>query len=341
MKEKYLHKLWQSKNLPLNSLSLTDGRKLEIIHFGYYNHSAPGPDFALAIIEIDGETFSGPIEIHVHASEWYQHKHQLDQAYNDVILHVVFKNDKEVNQNGRIVPTLELKSIIHPFHLLEHQLTKSFLNPIPCSTRMPGVEYYTVMKEWAIQKRMRELRTYTQVTGKDEWTNLLARAFKRSNEAPDFLSEFFPKKGELRVSNKRPGHGEEIRKRQFELLRNTSPESLLGISLNAMNRQLRLTETPKLGNDFWRSLQINAVLPHAYHNGLIRTDQLFQRLKEMAPEQNNRVKLWQEAGFEVRNAFDSQGLLFLNRYKCSSKKCLTCTVGKQILKNDSKNSFLL
>ena len=341
MKEKYLHNLWQSKNLPLNNLYLADGRKLEIIHFGYYNHSAPGPDFALGIIEVEGETFSGPIEIHVRASEWYDHRHHLDRSYDIVVLHVVLENDMEVEQNGRMLPTLELKSIIHPFYLLENQLSKSFLNPFPCSDRKPRVVHYETMKEWAIQKRMQELRRFAMEVGCDAWTSLLARAFKRSNVAPEFLKEFFPAELELRVRNKRPGNAQETRKRQFEALRNLRPESLLDISLNELNSQLQRTETPKLGNDFWRSLRVNAVWPYAYHKGLLQTDQLFQRLKEVAPEQNNLVKLWKDAHFEVSNAFDSQGLLFLYRYKCSLKKCLTCAVGKEILKNDSKNCFLL
>ena len=51
----------------------------------------------------------GNIEIHVNSSDWYSHRHQLDPAYDNILLHVVRIADKEVlNSHGETVPQLVL-----------------------------------------------------------------------------------------------------------------------------------------------------------------------------------------------------------------------------------------
>ena len=68
------------------------GRKLRVISRGTWNHDA-GPDFLNAKIEIDGRIISGHVEIHCKTSHWALHGHQDDPIYEQVILHVVGKND--------------------------------------------------------------------------------------------------------------------------------------------------------------------------------------------------------------------------------------------------------
>ncbi len=111
MKEEYLHYLWKTKNIPLNNLSLTDGRPVSIISFGIHNHNS-GPDFSNGTISIDGMTWIGNIEIHINSSDWYKHNHQSDPAYENVILHVVYNHDKPLYINNEEIPTLELKNYI-------------------------------------------------------------------------------------------------------------------------------------------------------------------------------------------------------------------------------------
>ena len=49
------------------------------------------------------------MEIHVKSSDWNRHGHNKDEAYNNVILHVVAVNDMPVsNANGDPVTTLEI-----------------------------------------------------------------------------------------------------------------------------------------------------------------------------------------------------------------------------------------
>lgn len=85
--EALLHYCWKHRILPLGELFTTDGRRVEIIDPGLLNRDA-GPDFFNAKIKIDGEMWVGNVEMHIHTQDWYQHGHDKDDAYNNVILHV-------------------------------------------------------------------------------------------------------------------------------------------------------------------------------------------------------------------------------------------------------------
>lgn len=135
IKEDLLYYLWQTKSFAGQSIKTTDGRLLEIMSFGYRNHES-GPDFSGGKIKIDDLIWAGNIEMHVYSSEWNIHRHQNDNAYKNVILHVVWIHDQNiaVNQHSHYIPTLELapyidKRLIHQYNLLKK--SKSFL---PCAS---------------------------------------------------------------------------------------------------------------------------------------------------------------------------------------------------------------
>ncbi|MDZ7649739.1 MAG: DUF2851 family protein [Cytophagales bacterium] len=78
---------------------LTAGETLNIIKPGILNSDA-GPDFAQTKIKIDSIDWVGNAEIHVKASEWYDHKHDRDSAYENVVLHVVWGGVQACVPNG-------------------------------------------------------------------------------------------------------------------------------------------------------------------------------------------------------------------------------------------------
>src|SRR5690606_28764969 len=93
-----------------NQTELIDASKngLEIIHPGQGNVNA-GPDFYNAKIKISNTIWAGNVEIHLRSSDWYKHNHNLDKAYDNVILHVVWINDSDVYRSDKtIIPVLEL-----------------------------------------------------------------------------------------------------------------------------------------------------------------------------------------------------------------------------------------
>lgn len=136
MKEDLLHYVWQNRRLVATPLQTTDGRLIEVIHPGTYNADA-GPDFFNAKVKIDNTVWAGNIEIHIRASDWHSHKHQLDANYDNVVLHVVYIADKPVlYSNGQPVPTLELKSYL-PLHLLKrYQMLQQSQKTVPCESIM-------------------------------------------------------------------------------------------------------------------------------------------------------------------------------------------------------------
>lgn len=79
-----------------------------MLHPGNRNADA-GPDFSNARIRIGELEWRGSIEIHCKASGWNDHKHSSDAAYEKVILHVVWENDKLIKRSdGSDMPTIEL-----------------------------------------------------------------------------------------------------------------------------------------------------------------------------------------------------------------------------------------
>lgn len=146
MHEDYLQFLWQNKKVIPNQLFLVDGRELIIEDVGWLN-SFSGPDFFNGSVIIDGIKWSGNIEIHINSSDWYNHKHHLDRSYDNVVLHVVLKHDKEVNVQGRTLPTLELQNHIDYNHYESYLKLHRSLGEIPCHKSISSVSNEVFQKQ--------------------------------------------------------------------------------------------------------------------------------------------------------------------------------------------------
>lgn len=106
--EQLLHYVWKHKLLPARPLQTTAGNSVEIIDPGLHNRHA-GPDFFNAKVKIGGQLWVGNVEIHQRASDWYAHRHDRDEAYNNVVLHVIGQADAEVKTaDGKQLPQLQL-----------------------------------------------------------------------------------------------------------------------------------------------------------------------------------------------------------------------------------------
>ena len=139
MQEAFLHFVWQYGMFKGGKLKTTENKNINIFKPGLLNPDS-GPDFPEAIVEIDNLLWAGQVEIHVKASEWYQHGHQNDDAYGNVILHVVYENDEEIyDKNGVIIPCLELKGMIQ-FEAQEQYIQfLSHSDRIACKSRILSV----------------------------------------------------------------------------------------------------------------------------------------------------------------------------------------------------------
>ena len=104
--EQLLHYCWKHRFWPAHPLETTDGRPLEIIDPGLHNRNS-GPDFFNAKVKIGGTLWVGNIEIHDRSSHWYQHGHDHDANYDNVVLHVVGEADCDVQTSkGDYLPQL-------------------------------------------------------------------------------------------------------------------------------------------------------------------------------------------------------------------------------------------
>ncbi len=142
MKEDFLQFIWQQQLIKKDNLLTSNGEKIEIISAGQRNTNS-GPDFINSKIRIKNRLWAGTVEIHVKASDWIKHKHHLDKAYNNVILHVVLKNDMEITLNsGEIIPTLELEIDNTLYNNYMKLITNK--DAIPCAGFLPTIDDFYI-----------------------------------------------------------------------------------------------------------------------------------------------------------------------------------------------------
>lgn len=111
--EAFVQRLW-FEQLYREDLKTLTGESVRILQPGFWNHGA-GPDFTRgALVNREGRTEVGDVEIHCEAPDWRQHGHENDPHYDNVILHVVWKAGPRLffagDSKRRSVRTLELSS---------------------------------------------------------------------------------------------------------------------------------------------------------------------------------------------------------------------------------------
>jgi len=200
--ETLLHYVWKHKLYESKQLLTEEGIAFEVIDPGMYNSNA-GPDFFNAKIRMQGKTWAGNIEIHTVSSDWYNHQHEKDKAYNSVILHVVEKVDATgiCDSNGRLIPQWTIKI---PERILSNY---SFLlnadASIPCLGKISEIpEVY--LSDWKnallIERLERKTKTLFQLLeeSKNDWNEVFYITLSRNfgfginNDAFERLAKSLP-----------------------------------------------------------------------------------------------------------------------------------------------------
>ncbi|MEI8280489.1 MAG: DUF2851 family protein [Bacteroidota bacterium] len=136
MNEALLQFIWQYSLYNSTDLYTNSGEKLIIIHPGVRNTNS-GPDFLEGKIKIGDTILVGNIELHVNSSDWLKHGHQLDLAYNNVVLHVVYNIDN--NNVTEHIELFELKGNI-PSHIhTQYAYLANSQQQLPCARLIPQV----------------------------------------------------------------------------------------------------------------------------------------------------------------------------------------------------------
>ncbi|MFN7748682.1 MAG: DUF2851 family protein [Cyclobacteriaceae bacterium] len=139
MTESFLHYIWQMQYFDKNDLCTVDDEPVTVFQPGFLNTNA-GPDFSQARIRIGSLDWSGQVEIHVRSSEWDDHAHRTDHTYDNVILHVVWEDNRPVlRADGTPMPTLLLKGRVNTGLLHTYQKLMATAHVIPCQGSLAAV----------------------------------------------------------------------------------------------------------------------------------------------------------------------------------------------------------
>lgn len=203
MKEDFIYYLWENRLLSKN-LCTIDGEPVCVLSVGNRNYDS-GPDFLDAKIRIGRTLWVGHVEIHVNASDWFRHGHQNDEAYRNVILHVVYRNDTERLD----IPTVEIKG---QFDESIYERYDGFLKSrkwIPCERLISGIQQFTWLS-WleriVVERLEAEVKdVFSKLAGNNyDWEETLYQrimhycGLKVNNEAFERLARLLP----LRVLRK-------------------------------------------------------------------------------------------------------------------------------------------
>ena len=197
MREEFLYYIWENR-LTDKDLKTTEDEAVEVVATGYRNNDS-GPDYLEAKIQIGDKLWAGHVEIHVKSSDWNRHGHQNDKAYKNVILHVVYENDIQVNN----IPTLVLKGHFDESLFAQYQKLISSKNWIPCEKSIAKVPIFTRLSwldRMAVERMENKSETVTKLleANRFDWEDalykLLMRYFglKVNNEAFEYLANILP-----------------------------------------------------------------------------------------------------------------------------------------------------
>lgn len=139
MNEAFLHTVWKHKLLRQSKFKGTKNEAIEVLSIGEHNQDS-GPDFFNSKVRIDGLVLVGNVELHINTSDWIKHKHQFDKAYDNLVLHVVYEHDLNIDQNEKQnVSVLELKPYLKPELINQYNVLQNSTQIIPCGRSIQRV----------------------------------------------------------------------------------------------------------------------------------------------------------------------------------------------------------
>ena len=147
MQEDFLHYIWKHKAFDSTLLKTTKGEAIRISNLGQHNHNS-GPDFFNSQLSIADQLWAGNVEIHIKSSDWYVHNHEVDKAYDNVILHVVWDHDTEIfRKDNTEIPTLELKHCVNKNLIENYQKLLQSKSWINCEASFAEVDDF-LLNNW-------------------------------------------------------------------------------------------------------------------------------------------------------------------------------------------------
>lgn len=203
MTEYFLHFLWRNRLFRFLDVRTVEDEPIQIISPGYHNSNA-GPDFLQAVVEIGSVKWIGDVEIHIRSSDWYRHKHHLDDRYKSVILHVVYDFDAPVCRSGNeMFPALELKNAIPDDMYQRYERLRLSEENIPCRFYLPELNALImndVISSLSMERMLRKQSLIMEMLEQChyDWNEVLYRqlaigfGFKTNATAFELLAKSLP-----------------------------------------------------------------------------------------------------------------------------------------------------
>ncbi|WP_299780136.1 DUF2851 family protein [uncultured Formosa sp.] len=186
MQEDFLHYLWKYKKFDTSKLRTVLDETIQLLHVGQHNFNS-GPDFFNAQLKIDNQLWAGNVEIHIKSSDWYVHHHEIDPAYDNVILHVVWEHDVDIfRKDNSAIPTLELKYSVSKSTLKGYyQLFSKTQKWINCEQDFATVDDF-VLQNWLerlfferLERKSSQIETLLR-TSKNDWEAVLFKLLAKN-----------------------------------------------------------------------------------------------------------------------------------------------------------------
>jgi len=187
--EKFIYYLWAEQPLKGLVYRTSDNKEIRIISTGLWN-SSPGPDFTNARLYIGEQLYQGDVEMHLYSSDWYRHKHHLDNKYNNLVLHITIWNDEarptRLN-NKQEVPQLILSPLLRERLEEVDKLLELDIAPKQGAYFTLAGRCYSYIKQAPVQKTVSFLQGAGESRLLRKVENLQARLAKSGNDYDEVL----------------------------------------------------------------------------------------------------------------------------------------------------------
>jgi hypothetical protein len=270
MKEDFIHFLWKYRLFNTHNLLTTRGLPIEILNIGLPNTDA-GPDFSAARIRIDSTLWAGNVEIHLKSSDWQRHNHQNDNAYSNIILHVVMEHDLDIFDNaGNEIPVFEVRRYFDMALFYKYENIINSKSWIPCGKFLEMTDNFIMIN----------------------WLNrlLVERLENKSTEVRQFFNYFERKWDQTFYYFLARNFGFKINASPFALLAQITPYKLLAKHKN----DLTLVEAILFGQAGMLNHEFNDAYP-----SLLKREYLFMQHKHNLKPMDE--SLWKFAKLRPQN----------------------------------------
>lgn len=175
MQERLLHTIWQYSLYQPSGLQTIDGETITVLHPGRYNTDA-GPDFLEAKIKVGDTTLAGHIELHVNSTDWDKHGHEKDEAYKNIVLHIVYEHDADTGPAH--TPVLCIAPYVSLDTISKYEYLSYSKNDLPCANNIAGVKdiiKYSWLTRLLAERWEEKLGTWQELLDESagDWSSLL------------------------------------------------------------------------------------------------------------------------------------------------------------------------